>query len=104
MNDSLLERIAANLMNGNLSDAKKQAKRASGADLLTYFEEMGWSGETASRLIAEAGSIRGLAAWAATDYRRIKGIGRRSGNRRRQWRACTTIPAATRRRARRTIT
>lgn len=38
-----------------------------------------WAVETASRLIAEAGSIRGLTAWAATDYRRIKGIGRMKG-------------------------
>jgi DNA repair protein RadC len=30
----------------------------------------------ASRLIAEAGSLAGLIAWQATDYRRLKGIGR----------------------------
>lgn len=33
----------------------------------------------ASRLVAEAGSIAGLAAWRATDYRRIKGIGQIKG-------------------------
>ncbi len=33
----------------------------------------------AARLIAEAGSILGLAAWQATDYRRLKGIGRIKG-------------------------
>lgn len=38
-----------------------------------------WAVGTASRLLAEAGSIRGLASWAATDYRRIKGIGRMKG-------------------------
>ncbi|MEY2879090.1 MAG: hypothetical protein RLZZ15_1470, partial [Verrucomicrobiota bacterium] len=34
---------------------------------------------TAARLMAEAGSIRGLASWAAGDYRRLKGIGRMKG-------------------------
>jgi DNA repair protein RadC len=33
----------------------------------------------ASRLIAEAGSIAGLASWQAADYRRVKGIGRIKG-------------------------
>ena len=33
----------------------------------------------ASRLIAEAGSIAGLASWQAMDYRRLKGIGRTKG-------------------------
>jgi len=33
----------------------------------------------AARLIAEAGSILGLAVWQATDYRRLKGIGRIKG-------------------------
>jgi DNA repair protein RadC len=33
----------------------------------------------ASRLIAEAGSIAGLASWQAADYRRAKGIGRSKG-------------------------
>jgi len=33
----------------------------------------------ASRLIAEAGSIAGLAAWHPTDYRRVNGIGRSKG-------------------------
>lgn len=33
----------------------------------------------ASRVIAEAGSIAGLAAWHPTDYRRVKGIGRSKG-------------------------
>ncbi|MBL9186745.1 MAG: DNA repair protein RadC [Opitutaceae bacterium] len=32
---------------------------------------------TASRLLAEAGSIRGLARWEAQDYRRLRGIGPR---------------------------
>lgn len=31
---------------------------------------------TASRLIADGGSIAGLAAWTAADYQRVKGIGR----------------------------
>ena len=33
----------------------------------------------ASRLIAEAGSIAGLISWTASDYRRLKGIGRMKG-------------------------
>lgn len=33
----------------------------------------------ASRLIAEAGSISGLAGWHSADYRRVKGIGRVKG-------------------------
>jgi DNA repair protein RadC len=33
----------------------------------------------ASRLIAEAGSIAGLASWHPMDYRRLKGIGRTKG-------------------------
>jgi DNA repair protein RadC len=33
----------------------------------------------ASRMIAEAGSIAGLAGWTAADYQRIKGIGRAKG-------------------------
>ena len=33
----------------------------------------------ASRLIAEAGAIAGLASWQAADYRRVKGIGRSKG-------------------------
>jgi DNA repair protein RadC len=33
----------------------------------------------ASRLIAEAGSIAGLISWVASDYRRMKGIGRTKG-------------------------
>lgn len=34
---------------------------------------------TATRLLAEAGSIAGLATWTAADYRRYKGIGRGKG-------------------------
>lgn len=33
----------------------------------------------AGRLIAEAGSIGGLATWVATDYQKLKGIGRSKG-------------------------
>lgn len=33
----------------------------------------------ATRLIAEAGSIGGLATWVATDYQKLKGIGRSKG-------------------------
>jgi DNA repair protein RadC len=33
----------------------------------------------ASQLIAEAGSIAGLASWVAADYRKLKGIGRSKG-------------------------
>jgi len=35
--------------------------------------------KVASRLIAEAGSIAGLASWQPADYRRLKGIGRIKG-------------------------
>lgn len=33
----------------------------------------------AARLIGEAGSLAGLAAWTASDYRRVEGIGRTKG-------------------------
>lgn len=38
-----------------------------------------WAVAVASRLIAEVGSLRGLAAWQPVDYRRIKGIGPMKG-------------------------
>lgn len=39
----------------------------------------GWAVAQAGRLIAEVGSLRGLASWEAVDYRRIKGIGPMKG-------------------------
>ncbi len=63
----------------------------------------------ASRLIAEAGSMRGLASWVAADYRRIGGIGRIKGSQlvaiaevSRRMPVCTIIRVAIPRRVRRT--
>lgn len=43
MNDTQCERICANLINGNISDAKKQAKRVTATAIGSYLREIGWS-------------------------------------------------------------
>lgn len=40
-----MERMIDNLINGNLKDARKQAKKFSYALIIKYCEAMGWSSE-----------------------------------------------------------
>lgn len=42
MSTNAIHRIADNLVNGNLTDAKKQAKRVSFAELQLGFRAFGW--------------------------------------------------------------
>lgn len=44
-----IDQIAADLINGNLTEAKRRAKRVNIDPLVNHFTEIGWSNEKALR-------------------------------------------------------